>query len=109
MQGHEPEQIRVRVDTTAARMLVLSEVYYPAWRAYVDGERAEVYAANHALRAVAVPAGKHTVELRYESWTLRLGMAITLGMGAVVIALTVYETLRRAEDATGNRAMRHAR
>lgn len=95
VQVHEPEHLRVRVETTAPGMLVLSEVYYPAWRAYVDGARSEVYVANHALRAVAIPAGEHTVELRYESPALRLGVAITLSTGVVVVVLLVTAVRRR--------------
>ncbi|MDP9379198.1 MAG: YfhO family protein [Chloroflexota bacterium] len=73
-----PDHIRATVTASAPALLVFSEIYYPAWKAYVDGKPAEVYVADHALRAVAVPAGEHTVELRYESMTLRLGLAISL-------------------------------
>jgi uncharacterized membrane protein YfhO len=75
-------------------MLVLSEVYFPAWKAYVDGNSTEVYPANHALRAVRVPAGEHTVEFRYESWSLQLGIAITLATLAVAFGLVTAALLR---------------
>ena len=42
--------------------------------AYVDGQPAPVYLTDHLLRSVPLPAGDHTVELRYEAWTLRVGM-----------------------------------
>ncbi len=74
----EPGRIRASVSTGAAGLLVLSEVYYPAWKAYVDGEPAPLYVADHALRAVPVPAGEHTVELRYESVSLRIGIATSI-------------------------------
>jgi len=82
---------RIELETAAGApgLLVLSEVYYPAWKAYVDGEPAPVYATDHLLRSVPVPAGEHTVELRYESWTLRVGMAISLATLATLLALTV--------------------
>ncbi len=105
VQVSDPEHLRVRVETTAPGMVVLSEVYYPAWRAYVDGEPAEVYAANHALRAVPVPAGEHIVDLRYESPALRLGIAITLGLGTVVIALWV-RVLRQGTNPLDYRTLR---
>jgi uncharacterized membrane protein YfhO len=44
----------------------------------VDGEPARVYRADHLLRAVAIPAGRHTVEMRYESTALRTGIAVSL-------------------------------
>ena len=42
----------------APGLLVLSEVYYPAWKAYVDDLPVPLLAANHALRAVPVPADR---------------------------------------------------
>ena len=41
--------------------MVLSEVYYPSWKAYVDGYPTHLYVADGALRAVAVPPGDHIV------------------------------------------------
>ena len=51
--------------TRAPGLLVLGEVYYPAWKAYVDGESAPVYLTDHLFRSVRIPAGEHTVELHY--------------------------------------------
>ncbi len=93
-----PDQIRLRVTADAAGMLVLSETYYPAWRAYVDGERTPVYAANHALRAIAIPEGTHEVEMRYESRSLRFGLAISLVMGLSLLALLAIVVVRRRRE-----------
>ncbi len=88
-------RIELESSTEAPGLLVLSEVYYPAWKAYVDGEPAPVYVTDHLLRSVPVPAGEHTVELRYESWTLRVGVAISLIACAALIALAVTVGVRR--------------
>ena len=50
--------------------------------------------ADHVLRAVPVPAGEHTVELRYESSPLRIGLAISLISCLALIALAVAGTQR---------------
>ena len=99
----EADRIEIRSRTDAPGLLVLSEPYDPDWRAYVDGERVEVLVANHLLRAVPVPAGEHAVELRYESRSLRTGMAISLGvigLYAVLVAGLVVARRRpgRLED-----------
>ena len=90
--------IKLKSTTGAKGLLVLSEVYYPAWKAYVDGKPVPLYRADQLLRAVPVPAGKHTVELRYESRSLRLGLAISLltslALAAILVALVVSR-LRR--------------
>ncbi len=82
-------QIRLKTSTETPGLLVLSEVYYPAWKAYVDGQPAPVYATDQLLRSVAIPAGEHEVELRYESWALRAGIAISLVALLALVALAV--------------------
>jgi len=95
---YEADRIRLESATGASGLLVLSEAYYPAWKAYVDGQPVPLYAADHVLRAVPVPLGEHTVELRYESWPLRLGLAISLVAYLALIALAVAGARRRQEN-----------
>jgi hypothetical protein len=92
---HGTNSIQLQTSTDAAGLLVLSEVYYPAWKAYIDGYPAPVYLTDYLLRSVPVPAGEHTVELRYESWTLRAGTAISLVTLATLAALAVAAIARR--------------
>ena len=75
--AYEPDRMEMRVDAASDGLLVLSEVYNPGWTAYVDGERAEIVPTNYVLRGVAVPAGSHTVELRYEPDSLQIGLWIS--------------------------------
>ena len=93
LAADSPEACRWQVASDAPGVLVMSEVAYPAWTAYVDGQRAPVLTADGLLRAVAVPAGQHVVDVRYESATLNAGIAITLvslvGVGAAALALLV--------------------
>lgn len=78
------DRLVVRTTSAAPALLLLSEVAYPAWRATVDGQPAAVRVADHALRAVAVPAGTHTVELRFAATAIRAGLAIS-GITAVLL------------------------
>lgn len=78
---------------------MLSEAYYPAWKPYLDGRPVPLYVADHVLRAVPVPAGEHTVELRYESSPLRIGLAISLISYLALIALAAAGTQRRRKSA----------
>jgi len=74
----EPDKLRVTVRTDASGLLVLSETADPGWRAEVDGKPASILTADYLLRAVPVPAGEHTVELRYAPPTLKVGTAVSL-------------------------------
>lgn len=80
----------LRVAATAPAYLVLSEAWYPGWRATVDGEPVEVLQANGALRAVAVPAGESDVQLRFTAPRWQAGLALAaLGLAAAVVLSSV--------------------
>jgi Bacterial membrane protein YfhO len=87
--AYEANRIELETSTGADGLLVLSEVYYPAWKAYVDGEPVPIYRANHLLRAVPIPAGEHAVELRYESGALKTGVAISLLAYTALVGLVI--------------------
>jgi hypothetical protein len=92
---YQPDRLTLQATTTAAGLVVLSEVYDPGWKAYVDGEQVPVYAAYTALRAVPVPEGTHTIELRYETPGLNLGLLITGATVAIVGIVLGYLLFRR--------------
>ena len=95
------DHIALRTVTDSAGLLVVSEVYYPAWKAYVDGQPSALYAADGALRAVAVAAGEHEVELRYESGTLAAGLAISIlaaSLLALLASVSIGRYFRRRAD-----------
>lgn len=75
---YETDEIEAKVKTTENGMLFFSEIYYPAWHAYIDGKETKLYRAFTALRAVEVPKGEHTIVLKYESDAFRTGSMITL-------------------------------
>ena len=78
---------RVRIETSAGgrRLLVLTDVFYPGWRARVDGVEAPIIRTNYAFRAVALPAGRHVVEFRYEPRSFQAGGLASLA-GLIVFA-----------------------
>jgi hypothetical protein len=89
------ENVALRVDAAAPAWLFLSETYDPAWKATVDGTQAHIFLANGMFRAVAVPAGVHTVELRYAPAALERGAAISLATGLVVLAAALLGLMGR--------------
>lgn len=90
-----PDRIELRTASTAAGLLVLSEVYYPAWRSAVDGQAVETYLVDGALRGIQVPAGAHAVTTWFESTALNVGLAVSLLAYGALLALLVV-ALRRA-------------
>jgi len=69
--------IKIKVETTEDGVFILSDAYYPGWKAYVDQERVKIYPAFGALRAVFLSKGKHDLIFCYRPWTFYLGAIVT--------------------------------
>ncbi len=78
------------VNASSAGMLVLSEMYYPGWKATVNGKQSEIYPVDGALRGIEVSAGPNRVELEYAPFSFRAGAALSLLTLAGVLAGWVY-------------------
>ena len=88
-------RLTVAVNASSPAVLLLSEVFYPGWQVRVDGERAELFPADCALRAVCVPSGEHTVTMVYSPRSLWVGLGITLLFALLVVGAAGGEFLRR--------------
>ncbi len=87
--SYAPEEVEIECDAPAAGWLVLSDRYYPGWRALVDGKETKIYCANVMVRAVRVDQGRHAVSFTFRSRALRRGGFISF---PAWIALIVYGT-----------------
>ncbi|HYY42787.1 MAG TPA: hypothetical protein VE775_08665, partial [Pyrinomonadaceae bacterium] len=108
--GYEPSQLVIETDAPTPTILVVSEMFYPGWIATVDGQAARIHLADFLLRSVALPAGRHRVEMRYTAPAARVGAAISACTLLLLGAFCVYE--RRARGARFRRhelKRRHAK
>jgi uncharacterized membrane protein YfhO len=69
-----PERISVVADAPAPSLLVISEHFDPGWRATVDGQPARRFEVDLSALGVALPAGRHAVELRFWPRGLTAGL-----------------------------------
>ncbi|MBI4428264.1 MAG: YfhO family protein [Ignavibacteriales bacterium] len=76
--AYRNNSVTLEVETSHDGFLVLSEVYYPGWRAYVDNQATEVYRTDYNLRGLFVPIGRHTVNLVFEPASYEQGKLITI-------------------------------
>ena len=75
--GYGPNEIDLQIDAARPGYLELSEVYYPGWRAFIDGQEVEVQRANSLFRAIPVPFGPHDVRFIYDPLSFKLGAGIS--------------------------------
>jgi len=97
-----PERITLDVTLASPGLLVVSDTWYPGWRARVDGATARILRADHAFRALALTVGPHRVELAYAPLSFRLGAALS-ALGLVLVAL-LARARRRPPTATASAA-----
>jgi hypothetical protein len=74
MRQYEADSLVVDVALNEPGYLVVSDAFAPQWKAAVDGVATPVLRANVAFRAVLVPAGRHTVEMRYRPRAVMVGL-----------------------------------
>lgn len=86
---YEPGHITVRLDAPApaGSALVVSENYYPGWRATSGGRELPIGRANYVLTGVQLPAGATEVDLTFHSPTYERGKIITLAALALAALL----------------------
>jgi hypothetical protein len=93
---HEPNRIVVETDAPSPSVLVVSEIFYPGWEASVDGRAGRISLADYLLRAVALPAGRHRVEMRYTAPAARNGAIISALTIVLLLGLGFGGRIRRA-------------
>ena len=80
----DDDRLALHVSTSAAALVVTSEVAYPGWTATIDGRDTPVRTVNAGFRAVEVPAGEHEVVLAYRPVLGRIGLALG-GLGLLAV------------------------
>lgn len=84
-----PNQIEYETYSAETGFLVLSELYYPGWCAYIDRKPTKILRANGIFRAIFLPAGMHKVKFRYLPSSLLWGLFISsaTGLGLVLFII----------------------
>jgi hypothetical protein len=88
--SYHPERLTYRSSCKNERLAVFSEVYYPpskGWKTYIDGQpAADIVKVNYVLRGLRVPAGEHTVEMRFEPRSYHTGRLVGLSCSILMFA-----------------------
>ena len=77
-------------ESAANGVAVFSEIFYPkGWHAFIDGKEVTILRANYILRALEVPAGKHTIEFKFEPRPYTVGNNITMASGWILLMVVL--------------------
>ena len=91
--NYTPNRLDLRSDSPSSTILLLSELYYPGWKAYVDNKDVPILRADYLLRAVKLDAGQHSITVIYRPMSLYIGSIITIFTILLLIPISLF--LRR--------------
>lgn len=88
LKSYNSNTLKYESDNANAGVAVFSEMYYKnGWNASIDGKKADHFRADYVLRAMQVPAGKHTIEFKFEPEVVKTGGAIALASSVGMLFL----------------------
>ncbi|MGY6562736.1 MAG: hypothetical protein ACXITV_11600 [Luteibaculaceae bacterium] len=102
LTDYKSNHLTYTIDSPQEQVIVFSEIFYPGWQAYVNGEKADHFQANFVLRAMVVPAGKSTVEFKFEPSiynTVRSLQIAGNGLLLIIVGLLLFFAYKK-KDAT---------
>lgn len=96
LTAYQPNELTYKTNNSKDGVAVFSEIYYPGWTATIDGKDAPIGRADYILRVMNIPAGEHTVVMKFDPKSLHTtesiayaGLALLLIGGVTVIVMGV--------------------
>ena len=91
-----PNELEIRTRTDAERFLILSEMWFPGWKATLeDGTPLTIHRTNYLLRGLVVPPGEHAIRMVYQPTSVKAGALITGGTVGGLVGGAAWQRLRR--------------
>ncbi|GAB3222081.1 hypothetical protein [Spirosoma arcticum] len=101
LTNYRPDKMIYQANAVRDGLVVFSEIYYRGqedWQTLLDGKPVEHLRANYVLRAMRVPAGKHTIEFRFDPPAAKIGDTIDLICNILLIALIGFVIFREGRN-----------
>jgi hypothetical protein len=88
--GNHVNDIELRASTPETSVLVLSQTYYPGWKALVDGRRTEVFRVDLSLTGVRIPPGVHDVQFLFRPTSFQIGAVLSIASAIALLGIAVW-------------------
>ncbi len=95
IKSYRPDSLLLTTDAPVPAYLFLSEIFYPGWKAFIDGRPTRILRGNYLFRVLEVPEGRHQVRLEFDPWTIKAGTGTTLLTTLLILAIPVFRRLKR--------------
>ena len=94
--SYSANKVMIEVNANNPAMLILTDNYYPGWKAFVDGNETHIYRADGLVRAVFIPLGNHIVEFSYMPESFVLGSIIASTTGGILLGILIFSKRMKA-------------
>lgn len=97
---YKANDLKYESNASSEQLAVFSEIYYKDWVAYIDGEQKDYIAGDWVLRAMRIPAGKHTIEFKFEPKKYFTGEKISLTSSLLLfgfVGISLFLAWRKKE------------
>lgn len=98
IKTYHQNEVTINVKTNRNSILVLSDAYYPGWKATIDGKSTQILRANYILRAVPIPKGNHRVKFYCQSTYLITGLYITAFSFVTIVILFLFGIYKNKQN-----------
>lgn len=82
--------------------LFLSEIYYPKWECFINGEKTKIYQADHLFRAVALKQGEQEIVFKYRNKGTYLILTLSTLILNILMLLLLFGFFRKKDNAEEN-------
>ncbi len=89
IKSYKENNVLIKTESLTNGLLVLSDNYYPGWKAFVDDKEVFIYRTNYTLRGVVVPSGTHIVSFRYDPLSFKIGLFLSGLSGLIFLAISL--------------------
>ncbi len=98
LEDYSPDKMAYNSNSDKDGLAVFSEVYYPDWKAFIDGKEAEIYQVNYVLRGIEIPQGEHKIEFVFHPghyYTSNTISQIAFYLMLLIVGLSIVWDIRK--------------
>ncbi len=88
--SYTPNKVIIHTISNSDSLLILTDVYYPGWKAFVDGKETPIYRGDGLVRTIFVPSGIHTIEFSYLPQSFIVGSVTSLLTAGLFLGFLIY-------------------
>ena len=93
--AYSNDEIRLVADMKAPGFLIMSEINYPGWQVFVDGQKRRIFTGNYLFRTVPLDTGRHEIRFIFSPLSFKIGAAISVFSLIGVMLLLLLRTRKK--------------